>query len=369
MVDNRDNIRLFQTGNGLALLVVINQHNALAPRPQQMIAAQRADDLLVLVQHGIGAVAALQHRLAHVVDEVVEVKQHDPRMLGNALHRNRLINHPCRAVSVAGRGDNARLAGQTEVLFRQRALADNDTRCADFQRLVHHVLLLPADDDAAAVDALQAFAGCRQSNHDFAGNGVERILLVVDDMPFERGQKVENRHVTDFGLRDALHVLFGNAARGQHPVERAILVRDRHCRQIFILAQHCPRVADRNTCAERWRTVVVNIAHLCADIGEQRRRLKAEAVEQELRLVVRCALHGGDIGIVAQRIMQRRKRHGGHHGIGIRIAVSADINRIHLCILLSRGKAVVKSTFYPYQSKSSSSSLSSTTPAQALGSV
>ena len=119
MVDNRDNIRLFQTGDGLALLVVINQYNALAPRPQQVIAAQRADDLLVLVQHGIGAVAALQHRLAHVVDEVVEVKQHDPRMLGNALHGNCLINHPRRAVSVAGRSDNARLAGQTEVLFRQ----------------------------------------------------------------------------------------------------------------------------------------------------------------------------------------------------------------------------------------------------------
>ena len=65
---------LLQSGHGLRQLVVVNEHDTLAPRTQQVIARERADDLFVLVEHGVAAVAALEHDLTHVVDVIVEVE-------------------------------------------------------------------------------------------------------------------------------------------------------------------------------------------------------------------------------------------------------------------------------------------------------
>lgn len=61
VVDDLEDLGLLQTGHCLRHLVVVDQHDALAPRTQQVIARERADDLFVLVEHGVAAVAALEH--------------------------------------------------------------------------------------------------------------------------------------------------------------------------------------------------------------------------------------------------------------------------------------------------------------------
>ena len=73
VVDDLQNLRLIQAGNGLGPLVVVHQHHALAPGTQQVIPGQGAHDFFVLVQHRVAAVAAFQHHLADVVDIVRQV--------------------------------------------------------------------------------------------------------------------------------------------------------------------------------------------------------------------------------------------------------------------------------------------------------
>ena len=67
VVDDLQNLRLIQTRDGLGSLVVIHQNHLLAPGAQQMEAGQGAHHLLVFVQNGIAAEAALQNlSLIHI---------------------------------------------------------------------------------------------------------------------------------------------------------------------------------------------------------------------------------------------------------------------------------------------------------------
>ena len=74
MIDDLQNFRLIEAGHGLGRLVVIDEHDTLALRADQMVTGERADDAVVFIQNGIAAVAAFQHTLADVVDKVVEME-------------------------------------------------------------------------------------------------------------------------------------------------------------------------------------------------------------------------------------------------------------------------------------------------------
>ena len=107
MVDDAHQLGLVQALHGLAHLVVVHQHDALAPGPHQVIPAQGADDLIVRVQHGIGAVAGLQHSVLHIVQEIVQVEADQLVRLGDTAHGRGLVQHPGGAPGVVGRGDHA----------------------------------------------------------------------------------------------------------------------------------------------------------------------------------------------------------------------------------------------------------------------
>ena len=67
-------LRLLDARDGLGQLVVVHQYHLLAPGRQQVIAGQGAHHLLLRVQHGVAAVAALQHHLADIVDIIVHME-------------------------------------------------------------------------------------------------------------------------------------------------------------------------------------------------------------------------------------------------------------------------------------------------------
>ena len=58
MVDYLQYFRLLKSCNGLRFFVVIDQNDALSARTQQMVSRQCADDLFVLVEHRVAAIAA-----------------------------------------------------------------------------------------------------------------------------------------------------------------------------------------------------------------------------------------------------------------------------------------------------------------------
>ena len=74
MIYNAGNLCLIESGDRLSDFVVIYQHNTLPLWSKQMIPAQRSDNLVVFVKEGISAVTALQDRLAHIVEEIVQMK-------------------------------------------------------------------------------------------------------------------------------------------------------------------------------------------------------------------------------------------------------------------------------------------------------
>ncbi len=70
---------------------MVHQHDALAPRIEQVEARKRADDVLVLVKHGIAAVAAFEQDLLHVVDIVRQMEADDVGgRLADAVYRDGL---------------------------------------------------------------------------------------------------------------------------------------------------------------------------------------------------------------------------------------------------------------------------------------
>ena len=74
MVHDLQDLRLLQPRHGLGLFVMVHQDHLLAPGTQQMIPGQRTDYMLILIQNGVGAEAALQHPVLHIVDIVVQME-------------------------------------------------------------------------------------------------------------------------------------------------------------------------------------------------------------------------------------------------------------------------------------------------------
>ena len=94
MVDDLQNLRFLKAGHGLRRLVVIHQHDALAPRAQQVPARQHADDLLVLIENRIAVLAVLEQLLAHIVHAILQVEGRQVLRLADSSHRCGLEDAP-----------------------------------------------------------------------------------------------------------------------------------------------------------------------------------------------------------------------------------------------------------------------------------
>mgnify|MGYP006987704411 CR=1 FL=1 len=94
VVDDLQNLRLMPEPCTACARSLWSTAHTLAPGAQQVIPGQGTDDLLVLVQHRVAAVAALQHHFPHIVDVVRQMEADD-------------------VVSVAGAGDGDGLIDET----------------------------------------------------------------------------------------------------------------------------------------------------------------------------------------------------------------------------------------------------------------
>ena len=196
------------------------------------------------------------------------------------------------------------------------------------QRFLQHLGLLTANDDAARLHALQAVPRCGQRDDDLARDLVEHILRIVDDTALQGTQQVENGNVAHLRMLNGLHVAFGNVPSGDHAVEVSAFVRHGNGGHGHIL-QHFPRMAHWHRRSDQRRAVIVQVMHLGAHRAQEDRRLKAELIQQKRRFVIEMAQPRRHILLIAQGIAQRRIGHGGNHRIGVGVAMSKYINRIH----------------------------------------
>ena len=329
MVDDLEDLGLLEPGHGLRHLVVVHEHDALAPRPQQVIARERADDLFVLVEHGVAAVAALKHDLAHVVDVIVEVEADHVLRLARAGDRDRLIHQPRHAAGIERGGDDAGLARVLQPRRVHVGLAEDDALHADIERAADHIRLVAAEDDAVGVGEEQVVAALGQGDRHHAGHAVDLLGAIVEDAPLDHAQEVEQRQRVHVPVADRAHAVGRDVAGGEHAVERAVLVDDGHGRDVLV-AHDVPGAVHRDGGVERRRCVVVQVAHLRADVADRYRLLKAEAIEQTLRLIADVAEMCGHVIPVAERVAQCGIGNGGRDGVRVRIPVAGDVNSVHV---------------------------------------
>ena len=74
MVDDLQNLCLFQTGHGLGGFVMVHQNHPLSAGAQQVIPAEDANHMLVFIQNGVAGEAVLQHDIPHIIHPVLQVE-------------------------------------------------------------------------------------------------------------------------------------------------------------------------------------------------------------------------------------------------------------------------------------------------------
>ena len=330
VVHDLQNLSLVQTGHGLCLLVVVHQHDLLAAGTEQMEPGQRADNFVVLVQDGICAETALQHGVADIVHIVGEVEVHQILALADALNGRGMADQTHGLIGVIGGGDDAGVGLGVQQLLLHLCLADDDAVHVEVQRPLDHVGLIAADHNGVGVGEQQVLAAGGQCHGDRAADDVPQFALGVQNLALQHGQQIVNGDVADPCVPDGAHVISGHVAGGEHTIQGAVLVG--HGQSGDLLGLHgLPGAADGRGGGQDGRPVIFQIQDLGPHIVDEHGRLKAEAVQDALGLVVDLTQAGGLIVPLAQGVLQCGIGHGRDNGVGVGVPVTRDINRI--CIL------------------------------------
>ena len=182
MVDDLHDLRLLQPGDGLRRLVVVDEHDALAVGPQQMIARERADHAVVLVEDRVAAVACAQRGVAHIVEIVVEVEGDEVVLLAQARDRDGLDDQARRPVCVERRTDHAGVAAGGGQLPVNRGLAYDDAGGARLHCGAHRIRLVAAENDGPGRN--RPCGGARQRNDQLTGQ-LARLRAIAEQPPVE----------------------------------------------------------------------------------------------------------------------------------------------------------------------------------------
>ena len=251
------------------------------------------------------------------------------RGVADAADGNRLIDQPHRAVGVEGRGDDAGVRGKIAQLLVQLRLTQDHAAHVQFQRAADHIRLVAADDDVVLAGEEQIFAALRQGNGNVAGDGVYQIAGLVQDPALQHTQKIKNRDLLNVRALNGAHIVGGDVAGGEHPEERAVLVRHGDRGDGGVGGKHRPGAADGQRARERGRGIIVQIAHLRAHGLDPGGSGESETIQHELRFIADMAKTRSAVFPVSERIAQGGVSHRGNDGVRIRVAVAGDINRIH----------------------------------------
>ena len=188
------------------------------------------------------------------------------------------------------------------------------------QRLISHILLVPAKDNGTGSDRSRA-AG--KGDDHFTGNLIKDILLRIDDVAFQGAQQVENRYGGNRRIINGTHIVFSHAAGRDQTEKASVLFRDRKGgHPVIVFMENLPGIRNGHTGTDCRRCIKIDIRYLGTDRPEMERGLKTETVQQEGCFSVQMAVAGSDITVTAEGVLQRRVSHGGNNRIRIRVFVA-----------------------------------------------
>ena len=328
VVDDLQNLRLIQTLYGLRPLIVVHQHHTLAPGAQQVIPGQGADDLFVLVQHRVAAVAALQHHLPHVVNIVRQMEADDVVSVAGAGDGDGLIDKTGHPAGIVGAGNDAGILSVCQQRLIYLRLAQDQAAYIGLQRPANHVRLVAAQDDMLPTVPQQILAALGQGNDHVAGNRVHQITGVVEDTALDDAQKIEQGQCLHAWLADGVHAVCGDVTGGEGPIQGAVLV-DHGDGGDALLPHNVPGPVHGDGGVQGRRRIIIQIRHLCADILDQLGWLETEAIQQTLGLVADVAQIGRYVVPVAQSIPQSGIGHGSHDRIRVGVPMPDYIDLVH----------------------------------------
>ena len=304
---------------------MIHQHHLLALGAQQMEAGQGADHMVVLVQDGIGAVAAFQQHLAHVVQIIVQMEGDDLPLLADAIHGQGLIDDAGDAAGAERGGDDDGVAADLGPRGLHIGAAEDDGADLGFNGVVHQLRLVAADQDRVRVGEGLILVILGKRDKKFTGNDIPRHLVFVDQAALQHAQQVKEGQIVDAVLVHGLDIVGGDIAGGEHAAEQTIVIHNGNDVQMILL-QGAQGQIHGDGAVEGRGTVVIQIPHLGAHVFDQRRRLEPEAVQQLLGLVVDGADAHRAVVAIPHGVAQVSIGDGGDDGVGIRVAMPGHID-------------------------------------------
>ena len=217
---------------------------------------------------------------------------------------DRLEDLPRHAVGVDRRGDHAGPGGNGPQLLRKLCFTENEAVDIRFQGPADDLRLVAADGNAVLPGKEMLVRALRQGQNDLAGDRVHILAGIVENLALNGSQQIKQRHVPDEGVGDRLHIVVRHVPGREHPVERAVRVGDRNGGDPGVPAQDGPGAGNGHAGVQNGRRVEVEVPDLGADVLDQHRRLKAEAVEDPLGFVVEIAQAAGRVAALAQGVLQ-----------------------------------------------------------------
>ena len=311
VIHNLQNLRLVQPHHGLGLFIVVHEDYLLAAGPQQMKPGQRPHHLFVFIQNRVGPEAALQHRVAHIINIIVQMEADKVSTFTDMGDGQCMPNQAYRLIGIVRGRHQASLRLHIEKLLRNLRLTNNDAAHADFQRTPNHIRLVSADHNAVGIGKEQVLPAGGQCDHHLARNLVPQLPAGIENLSLDDGEQIVYRHAGNHRVADRAHVIVGHVPSGEHAIQRPILVGHWQHRNPVCL-HGLPGPADCGSGGECGRRVVVQVPYLCTHIANEARRLKTEALQNGMGLIADLAQAGCLILPLPQSILQGGIGHGGN---------------------------------------------------------
>ena len=303
VIDDLKDLGLLQIIHRLRNFRVVDQDDLLLLCVQKILGSDHADILVLVIQDRIRAMAELAHRLADIVNKVIQMEGDQSVLLHEELGRDRLIDQTGYRVCVEFRADNdalfvlCRHADDLGDLFGQTA---HDRAGSHLDRCELRVHAVAQDDQILRLhisgEALRR--GSSDNNTAFR----EDVLLISDhDVTVDR-----LRDIIVFCLRlghdrlgIGIHVVIRDVRDCDHAFQLIRAVHDRKSRDAALL-HIFPGNTDRDIIRSALRLIDVHILDLCSDIRHIERRIYTEILQDEFCLLIdlACASRQITIGLL-----------------------------------------------------------------------
>ena len=329
VIDDLQNIRLFQAGNGLGSFVMVHQHHPFSPGTEQMIPGQKAYYLFAFIQNRIAGMTVLQHLLPDLVHPVFQMEGNDTVSTANTTDGGRLEDHPGSTVSIEGGGNNAGGSINIAQIFSRLCLAKNKTVHLHPDGAFDHIRLVAAQNNTLGILEQQVFPVLGQRNGNLSGYIVGSLSGCAHKLTLQHRKQVEQRNRLQKARIGHFHIVACHIFPGKHTIQGAIFVGNRQSGNGTIAHQLLPGTTQMDRLAQQGRCVKFQVLDLGKHIVDPLGRFTAKTVQHDLCLIRNVTQASRHILSVSKGISQGRIGHCRHNRVRIRVPVTGNINRFH----------------------------------------